>query len=327
MSTRREFITLLGSAVAWPMATRAQQAVPVIGFLHSASPGPYAHLTAAFRQGLKELGYVEGQNLLIEYCWAEGQFDRLPALAADLVQHMVSVIAALGGSASPLAAQRITSTIPIVFSSGEVDPIKSGLVASLNHPGGNVTGVSPMTGALVAKRMELLHGLVPKATVIGYLANPNNPLIETTRSEVHGAAGMLGLQLAAVEAGTEREIDRAFTDLAKEGVGALFVGGDPFFFAQRNQIVRLAARYALPASYYTREFVAVGGLMSYVASFADAYRQAGNYVGRILKGERPADLPVVQSIKFELVINLKTAKALGLEIPDRLLALADEVIE
>jgi putative tryptophan/tyrosine transport system substrate-binding protein len=264
---------------------------------------------------------------LIEYRWAEGQFDRLPSLAADLVQHKVAVIAALGGSTSPLAAQRVTSSIPIVFSSGEVDPIKSGLVASLNRPGGNVTGVSPMTGTIAAKRMELLHLLVPKATLVGYLANPNNPLIATTRDEVYVAAGGLGLQLHAVEAGTERQIEEAFTDLAQQGVGALFVGGDSFFFAQRNQIVALAAHYAVPASYYAREFVAVGGLMSYVASFADAYRQAGNYAGRILKGENPADLPVVQSVKFELVINIKTAKSLNLEVPPTLLALADEVIE
>jgi putative ABC transport system substrate-binding protein len=264
---RREFISVLSSALAtWPLASHAQQVGPVIGFLHSASPDPYAHLTAAFRQGLRDVDYVEGQNLLIEYRWAEGHFDRLPALAADLIQHKVAVIAALGGSASPLAAKKATQTIPIVFSSGGVDPVKSGLVASLNRPGGNVTGVSPMTGSLVAKRMELLHGLVPKAAAIGYLANPNNPLIETTRGEVHAAARGLGLQLHAVKAGTEQEIDRAFTNLAKRDVGALFVGGDPVFFAQRNQIVALAAHYAVPASYYTREFVAAGGLMSYVAS-------------------------------------------------------------
>jgi putative ABC transport system substrate-binding protein len=326
---RRAFIALLGGAtVTWPLTARAQHAtMPVIGLLHTASPGPYAHLVDAFRRGLKEGGYVEGQNLTIEYRWAEGQFDRLPALAADLVKHTVALIAALGGSASPLAAQKATQTIPIVFSSGEVDPIKSGLVASLNRPGGNVTGVSPMSGALVAKRMELLHTLVPKAEVIGYLANPNDPLIETTRGEVHAAARQLGLQLQAVEAGTEREIDRAFTDLAQRGVGALYVGGGPLFFARRNQIVAQAVRYALPASYYAGEFVAAGGLMSYGASFADAHRQAGNYAGRILKGEKPADLPVVQSIKFELAINVKTAKSLNLEMPPTLLALADEVIE
>jgi ABC-type uncharacterized transport system substrate-binding protein len=325
---RRAFIVGLAGAAAWPRAARAQRAAtPVIGYLHSGSPGPYVHLTAAFLQGLKDAGYVEGQNLSVEYRWAEGQFDRLQALAADLVHRKVALIAALGGSTPPLAVQKITTSTPILFSSGEVDPVKSGLVASLNRPGGNVTGVSPMTSVITAKRMELLRELVPHAAEIGYLANPKNRTTEATKRDVNAAASDLGLRLYLQEASTESEIDAAFASFAQRGVVALFVGGDPFYFGQRNQIVDLAARYSIPATYYTREFVAVGGLMSYVASFADAYRQTGVYAGRILKGERPADLPVVQSIKFELAINLKTAKALGLTIPPKLLFTADEVIE
>ena len=325
---RREFISLIGgAAAAWPLAALAQQRMPVIGFLHTASPQPYSHLLAAFRLGLKEMGYVEGQNVTIEYRWAEGLFDRLPALATDLVQRQVSVIAALGGSASPLVAKKVTDTIPIVFSSGEVDPIRSGLVVSLNRPGGNVTGVNPMTGMLVAKRLELLHQVVPKAAVIGYLANSSNPNFETQSKDVHEAARVLGVQLQAVSARTELELDAAFTSLMQRGIAALFVANDPFFFALREQIVALAERHLVPASYYTREFVAAGGLLSYAASFVDAYRLAGTYSGRILKGEKPADLPVVQSVKFELVINLKTAKVLGLTMPTTLLTSADEVIE
>jgi len=324
---RREFI-IGGAAAAWPFAARTQQpTMPVVGFLHSASPGPYRHLIAAFSQGLREVGYFEGRNVSIEYRWAEGQFDRLPALAADLVQRRVAAIGAFGGNAAPNAAKKVTLDIPIVFSSGEVDPVKSGLVNSLNRPGGNVTGISPMTGALAAKRMELLHQLMPKATVVGYLANPNNSNIETTRGEVNAAARTLGLQLSAFDAGTEREIDAGFAAFAQRGVGALFVGSDPFYFARREQIVALAARHLIPASYYTREFVTAGGLISYAASFVDAYRQAGVYTGRILKGEKPADLPIIQSVKFELVINLKTAKALGLDVPLFLQQRADEVIE
>jgi putative ABC transport system substrate-binding protein len=325
---RREFITLLGGAVALPFAARAQQpAMPVLGYLHSASPGPYAQLTTAFLLGLKEAGYIEGQNVSIEYRWAEGQFDRLPALAADLVQRQVAVIAALGGSTSTLAAKKVTSNTPIVFSSGEVDPVKSGLVLSLNRPGGNVTGVNPMTGILSAKRLELLHQTVPSAAAIGYLINSSNPNSEILAKDIHDAARSLGLELYDLSASSEQELDAAFASFTERRVGALFVGADPVFMARREQIVALAARHALPASYYSREFVASGGLMSYAASFADAYRLAGTYCGRILKGEKPADLPVVQSVKLELAINLKTAKTLGITVPQTLLATADEVIE
>jgi putative tryptophan/tyrosine transport system substrate-binding protein len=329
MMKRRDFITLLGGAAAMgPLAARAQQqpAMPVIGFLHAASPQPYAHLVDAFRQGLKEMGYIEGENLTIEYRWAEGRFDRLPALAADLVQRHVRLIAALGGSAPPLAAQRTTATIPIVFSSGEVDPVKSGLVASLNRPGGNVTGVSPMTGLLTAKRLEQLHEMVPNA-VIGYLANSDNPNFATHSSDVHEAARVLGLALHAQSVSSDRDFESAFDALVQRGIGALLVGVDPFFFARREQIIALAARHSLPASYSSREFVAAGGLISYAASFVDGYRLAGIYSSRILHGEKPADLPVVQSVKFELAINLNTAKALRLTVPPTLLARVDEVIE
>lgn len=333
MSTRRHFITLLGgTAPAWsvlaPFATRAQQsAMPAIGLLHTASPGAYAHLVAAFHQGLQEAGFVEGRNVVVEYRWADGRFDRLPALARDLVQRRVQLIAALGGSASPLAAKQATETIPIVFSSGEVDPINSGLAASLNRPGGNVTGVNPMTGMLTAKRLELLHQLVPQATLIGYLANSGNPNFGVHAKDVQDAARVLGVQLQTASASTESELDAAFTTLRQRGIGALFVSNDPFFFARREQIVALAARHLMPASYYTREFVEVGGLISYAASFVDAYRMAGRYAGRILRGEKAADLPILQSIKFEMVVNLKTANALGITVPQTLLVAADEVIE
>jgi putative tryptophan/tyrosine transport system substrate-binding protein len=329
MMRRRDFMTLLGGAAAsWPLAARAQQpAIPVIGFLHSASPGPFAHLVAAYRQGLKDMGYVEGQNLTVEYRWAEGQFDRLPALAGDLVQRDVRLIAALGGSTSPLAAKKATATIPIVFSSGEIDPVKSGLVVSLNRPGGNVTGVSPMTGVLLAKRLELLREITPDASLVGYLSNSSNPNSESQSRDMHEAARALGLELHAQSASSDPDFETAFEAFSQRRVGALFVGNDPFFLARRQQIVALAARYSLPASYFSREFVAGGGLMSYAASFVDGYRLAGLYSGRILKGEKPSDLPVVQSVKFELVINLKTAKALGLDVPATVLARADEVIE
>jgi ABC-type uncharacterized transport system substrate-binding protein len=325
---RREFILLGGAAALWPLATRAQQrATQVIGFLHSASPGPYAHLVAAYRQGLKDMGYVEGQNLTVEYRWAEGVFDRLPSLAADLVQRDVRLIAALGGSTSPLAAKKATATIPIVFSSGEIDPVRSGLVASLNRPGGNVTGVSPMTGTLLGKRLELLHEIASGPGLIGFLNNTSNPNSASSSRDVHEAARVLGVELHAQSASSDPDLETAFEAFDQRRVGAVFVGNDPFFMARRHQLVALAAKYSLPASYYSREFVAAGGLTSYAASFVDAYRLAGVYSGRILKGEKPSDLPVVQSVKFELVINLKTAMTLGLDLPATVLARADEVIE
>ena len=324
---RREFITLLGGAAAWPLAATAQQpAIPVIGFLGGTSAAEWASFVAAFRRGLSETGHVDCQNVTIEFRWAEGQFDRLPAMAADLVSRRVDVIVTSGGTVAALAAKKATATIPIVFVIG-ADPVKFGLVASLNRPEGNATGVNVLLNSLIAKRLELLRGLVPAATSVGLLVNPKNPNAISDSKDVEDAACVLGLAIQVVNATTDREIETAFASLVEKRVAALFMLPDPFFIGRRNHIVALAARYALPAMYDRRELATAGGLISYGTSFPDALHQTGVYAGRILKGEKPADLPVVQPTKFELVINLKTAKALSLDIPPTLLALADEVIE
>ena len=325
---RRIFIAgFAGAAVAWPFAARAQQSpLPVIGFLHSASPEPFAKFVAAFREGLKDAGYVEGQNVAIEYRWANGQYDRLPVLASDLVKRQVAVIATAGGSPSALAAKKATATIPIVFSVGD-DPVKVGLVASLNHPGENITGMSLVIGALDAKKLDLLHEIVPKATVIGVLENPTLAAVKDRLSNVQEAARSIGQPIQVFYASDEPALEATFSRLAQSGVGALVVGADPFFNSRRDQLVALAARYTIPAIYETRDYVVAGGLMSYGTKLAEGYHQVGIYTGRILKGEKPGDLPVVHASKFELVINMKTAHALGLAVPNSMQLLADEVIE
>jgi putative ABC transport system substrate-binding protein len=324
---RREFVRLLGgAAAAWPLAARAQQAtMPVIGLLRNTPSAPFAHLITALRRGLNEMGFVEGQNIAIEQRWTEGgPDDRLPPLLADLIDRKAAVIVANHPAA--LAAKDAATTIPIVFATGS-DPVSEGLVASLNRPGGNITGVVFILSVLGAKRLELLRQLIPKVTTIGMLVNPNTAETEEERGDVQNAAQALGQQLIVSDVTSAKEIEPALTTLIKRGAGGLFVGTGPFLTSNREQIVALAAHHGVPAIYPLREFVSIGGLMSYGTSISDAYRQAGIYAGRILKGERPSDLPVIQSTKFEFVLNLKTAKALGLEVPDRLLALADEVIE
>ena len=325
---RREFITLVGGAgVWWPLAARAQQpALPVIGFLSSRSPAESATVVASFREGLMEVGYVEGKTVALEFRWAHGQYNRLPALAADLVGRPVSLIIAAGGDVSAIAAKEATSTIPIVFT-GSDNPVRSGLVTSLSRPGGNITGMTLFTSEVEAKKLALLRELIPSAGIIALLVNPNNPSSEADIDDVQKAARSVGQPIHVLRSTSEREIDASFEALARQRADALLVAHDPFFLSRRDQLVALAARHRLPAIYEFREFVTGGGLMSYGNIIADNYRRAGVYAGRILKGAKPADLPVVQPTKFELVINLKTAKALGLQIPPNLLARADEVIE
>jgi ABC-type uncharacterized transport system substrate-binding protein len=328
---RRACISLLGGAAAAyaarPFAAGAQQtAMPVVGFLSARSPNESAQHMQAFQRGLRAAGYNEGQNVALDYRWAEGQYDRLPALASELAARRVAVIAATGGNVSALAAQHATDTIPIVFIVGD-DPVGLGLVTSLNRPGGNLTGMSVFTTELGAKRLELLHELVPKGSVLGFLANPNYQGSVRNSLQVQAAARGLGRELTVFTAANEREIDEAFKRLAHERVGALLVDADTLFVSRRHQLVALAAQYSLPAIYDLRDYVAAGGLMSYGTSLTDAYRRVGSYVGRILKGTPVSDLPVEQAVKVELVINLKTAKALALDLPDTLLARADEVIE
>jgi ABC-type uncharacterized transport system substrate-binding protein len=325
---RREFMTLLGGAAATrSLAARAQQPkVPVIGFLRNTTLDDSVNLLAAMRRGLSQSGYVEGKNLAIEYRFAENRYERLPALAADLVHRQVAVIIA-GGNASSFAAKAATTTIPIVFSTGD-DPIQIGLVASLSRPGGNITGVSfTTTATLAAKRLGLLRELMPNVTTIAYLMNPNNPVAEIEMREVQTAAPSLGMQIHVMKASSERDFEAAFASLAGQPNVALFVGGDSLNFSWRDRLVVLAERHALPAMYFLREFATAGGLMSYGASMTDAYRQAGVYAGEVLKGAKPNDLPVILPTKFELVVNLKTAKAMGLEVPLSLLIRLDEVIE
>jgi putative ABC transport system substrate-binding protein len=325
---RRKFLaTLGGAAVAWPLAARAQQPpMPVVGFLHSGSPEPLANRVAAFRKGLGEAGYVEGQNVAIEFRWAEGQDDRLPDLAADLIRRRVAVIATPGSTPASLAAKAATTTIPIVFLMGG-DPIALGLVASLNRPGGNATGVHLQLVEVVAKQLGMLRELAPGANRFVALVNPNTAFTDAVVKDLQASALALGVLIEILRAGTGREIDAAFADLVQKPGGALLVGPDAVFISRRAQIVTLAARHAVPAIYFTRDFAEIGGLMSYGPDIVNLYHQAGIYVGRVLKGGKPAELPVVQPTKFELVVNLNTARMLGLTVPDKLLATADEVIE
>jgi ABC-type uncharacterized transport system substrate-binding protein len=328
MTSRRRFLAAVtGGFFARPLLARAQQpATPVIGFLSARAPAPDGYLATAFRRGLNETGYVENRNVAIEYRWAAGRHDRLPALAADLVRHRVTVIAAISGTPAALAAKAATATIPIVFANGG-DPIASGLITSFNRPAGNITGATFLTTALAPKRLELVHEFLPTAATIGFLVKPNNPAGEAEARDATAAAGVLGLRLQVLTAASERGIDAAFAKFVQGHVGAVVVGSDPFFGDSPNQLVELATRHAMPTMYFSRVFVEVGGLLSYGSSEAETYRQAGLYTGRILKGAKPADLPVVQPTKFELVINLKTLKALGLTIPQSILLRVDQIIE
>ena len=322
---RREFITLIGGAAAWPLAARAQQPIPVIGYLGLGTPESQANTVTGFRKGLSDSGYVEGRNIAIEFLWAGSQYDRFPAHAGDLVRRRVKVIFANSPSAVR-AAMAATGIIPIVFLMGE-DPVKEAIVPSLNRPSGNVTGITDYGNQIAGKRLGLLCDIVPKATVLALLVNPTHPNVESDTKDAQAAAAALRRELRVLRASTERDFDSAFSAMVQLGVGGLFVSIDPFFSEKRETLVALAARHAIPATYFRREYPAVGGLMSYEADRFEASRQAGVYVGRILMGAKPADLPVLQSSKFNLVINLKTAKALGLEIPPGVLAIADEVIE
>ena len=324
---RREFVTFIGGVVAGlPFAAIAQQTAPVIGFLHSGSPGPFARAVDVFRQALRESGYVEGLNVTIEYRWAEGQYDRLPALAADLVGRRVSVITAVAGNAPAKAAKAATTSIPIVFVSGG-DPVSGGLVASLNRPGGNVTGVSWVATALVPKQLELLRRSVGNPAMIGVLVNPTYPEHDLQLRELRESAKAIGQKIEIMQVANPHEVEMAFVSLVQDGANALMVANDPFFGDRRDEIIALAAKYRIPAMYFAREFTMAGGLLSYGASFVEATRLGGVYAAKILKGEKPADLPVMQATKFEFLINLKTAKNFGLEIPPTVLALADDVIE
>jgi putative ABC transport system substrate-binding protein len=323
---RRAFITLLGAAAAWPLAARAQQsAMPVVGFLAAPSAGESRSNLTGFRQGLRQAGYVEGQNVHIAFRWAEGRYERFPELAAELAGLNVDVIVAFGGPAA-LAAIAATKTIPIVFSVA-VDPVKLGLVASFNRPGGNASGVANLAGEVVGKQFELLHELLPSAAVMGFLVNPTNVNAETGLAAMSVARQAFGLQIVVQNASTERDLEAAFVTFAQERTGALVIASDPFFYQRREQLIELAARHGLPAIYYDREYVADGGLISYGPSITDAYRQAGVFAGRILKGDKPSDLPVQQAVKIELIVNLKTAKALGIEMPLSLLMRINEAIE
>jgi putative ABC transport system substrate-binding protein len=324
---RRHFIGLAGGVAAWPLVARAQRpSLPVVGFLGTTSPQGYATFVHGFQLGLKEAGFVEGDNVTTIYRWAEGQYERLPGLAADLVSRHVSVIVATGGLPSSLAAKQATETIPIVFTLGS-DPVKYGLVSSLNRPDGNVTGVTLFAYLLDAKRIELMHELVPGASVVALLLNPNSPAAEAQHAEVEAAVRKFGQQLVVLKAGTDSEIDSAIAGVAQRKAGALLVSADPLFLSRREQLVALVARYAIPAIYEWRQFADVGGLMSYGIDLVDAYRQAGVYAGKILAGTKPGDLPVLQPTKFEFVVNLKTARTLGLTVPNTMLVAADQVIE